>query len=331
MLEIGPYSIDPPIILAPMAGVTDRPFRNLCRRMGAGMAVSEMVTSNPALFDSEKSRLRRDHCGEAEPRVVQIAGAEPDWIAEAARFNVQEGAQIIDINMGCPAKKVCKKAAGSALLVNPALVADILDAAVAAVDVPVTLKIRTGPSREQRNAIQIAEIAERAGIAGLTIHGRTRADAFKGDAEYQTIAAVKASVSIPVIANGDIDSLTKLEQVFAETGVDAVMIGRAAQGRPWLFRELAAGMRGEVSAPIEIEEIQRIMTEHVAELHQFYGDYRGMLVARKHIGWYLATLPDGARWKKALMQIDQPAEQLAVLESMLIQSANSSDVLATAA
>lgn len=316
MLQIGDFNIDPPVILAPMAGVTDRPFRQLCRRMGAGMAVSEMVSSNPALFDSEKSRLRRDHEGESEPRVVQIAGAEPDWIAQAARFNVDEGAQIIDINMGCPAKKVCKKAAGSALLADPDLVGRILYAAVAAVEVPVTLKIRTGTCPDRRNALEIARIAEQAGIAALTIHGRTRADAYRGEAEYDSIAAVKSAISIPVIANGDVDSPEKMRLVLEKTGADAVMIGRAAQGRPWLFRELSAAIRGESAATIDAKEIQKIMAEHIHELHEFYGSYRGMLVARKHIGWYLATLPNSKPLKKALMKVDDPGQQLKLLESL---------------
>lgn len=274
-----------------MAGVTDRPFRILCRRHGAALAVSEMVTSLPQLQHDRKTRLRCDHTGEPEPRVIQILGADPLAMADAARLNVERGAQIIDVNMGCPAKKVCNVAAGSALLRDEALVGRILDAVVRAVDVPVTLKIRTGWDPANRNAVSIAKLAESCGIQALTVHGRTRACGFSGRAEYTTIRAVKAEVGIPVVANGDIDSPERARFVLDETGADAVMIGRAALGNPWLFGHAAAYLeRGVIPPPPDREEICRVMHQHIREMHGFYGEYAGVRIARKHIGWYVSRL-----------------------------------------
>ncbi|TNF36014.1 MAG: tRNA dihydrouridine synthase DusB [Gammaproteobacteria bacterium] len=291
MFCIGPYRIENPVILAPMAGVTDLPFRKLCRSLGAGFSVGEMLSANPALKDSTKSRLRRDHRGEPGPISVQILGHDPDTMAEAARFNVAAGAQIIDINMGCPAKKVCRKAAGSALLADPAHVDRILRSVVNAVDVPVTLKIRTGPSPEQRNGVLIAQLAEAAGVQALTVHGRTRTCRFEGAVEYDTIAAIKQAVSIPVIANGDIDSPQKALAVLTHTGADGVMIGRAAQGNPWVFREIRHTLdTGERLAPPSREEVFAVMQAHWQSLIDFYGDFMGLRIARKHIGWYLDRL-----------------------------------------
>ena len=288
---IGPHILRNNLFVAPMAGVTDRPFRQLCKRMGAGYAVSEMVASNAQLWKSEKTLRRANHTGEVEPISVQIAGADPKMLAEAARHNVANGAQIIDINMGCPAKKVCNVAAGSALLQNETLVAQIVQAVVNAVGVgqdavPVTLKIRTGWNRENKNALNIARIAQDAGISMLTVHGRTRADLYKGDAEYETIAAVKASVRIPVVANGDIATPEKARHVLAITGADAIMIGRAAQGRPWLFREIEHFLAtGEHLPAPRIDEIQQLMNEHLEDHYDFYGEFTGVRTARKHIGW----------------------------------------------
>jgi tRNA-dihydrouridine synthase B len=291
-LRIGPYTLPNSLILAPMAGVTDQPFRRLCKRMGAGLVVSEMVTSDVRLWNTRKSSLRMIHDGDPEPRSVQIAGGDPEMLAEAARRNVEMGAQIIDINMGCPAKKVCNKAAGSALLKDEALVHAILQAVVAAVDVPVTLKIRTGWDRENKNGIAVAKIAEDAGIVALAVHGRTRADLYKGEAEYDTIAAIKQAVSIPVLANGDIDSPDKAKAVLAATGADGLLIGRAAQGRPWIFREIEHYLRtGEYLPAPSLLEVERILLEHLHALHAFYGDVMGVRIARKHVSWYLATLP----------------------------------------
>jgi tRNA-dihydrouridine synthase B len=297
-VHIGPYHIANNLAVAPMAGVTDRPFRQLCKRLGAGYAISEMVASNPRLRDTGKSRRRTDHAGEFAPVAVQIAGADPAQMAEAARYNVGRGAQIIDINMGCPAKKVCNAAAGSALLGNEALVGAILDAVVAAVPVPVTLKIRTGTSPAQRNAVAVARIAQAAGIAALTVHGRTRACAFVGAVEYDTIAAVKRAVSIPVIANGDIASPERAAMVLARTGADAVMIGRAAQGRPWIFREIAHFLAtGKHLAPPTVAEAYALIVEHLADHYGFYGEEAGVRIARKHLGWYAADLPGGGQFR----------------------------------
>ncbi len=310
MLSIGSYTLPNNLILAPMAGVTDRPFRLLCRRLGAGLAVSEMVAANPDTWHTAKSRRRRDHVGEPEPRVVQIAGGDPDIMALGARFNVEHGAQIIDINMGCPAKKVCKKAAGSALLCDEKLVAEILAATVAAVDVPVTLKIRTGPHREWRNGLVIARLAEEAGIASLAVHGRTRAEAYKGHAEYDTIAAIKAAVSIPVIANGDIDSPQKAKQVLDYTGADGLMIGRAAQGRPWIFREIAHFLEtGELLPELPPGQVGEILLGHLDGLHDFYGEHLGVRIARKHLGWYLQDRPQAGALRPLLMRAESASQQ----------------------
>ncbi|HEY1772914.1 MAG TPA: tRNA dihydrouridine synthase DusB [Gammaproteobacteria bacterium] len=313
-MRIGPYSLRNKLVLAPMAGVTDRPFRQLCKSLGAGMAVSEMVTSRAELRDSLKSRRRRDHEGEVEPRIVQIAGGDPEMMAEAARVNAAEGAQIIDINMGCPAKKVCNKAAGSALLQDEDLVRRILDATVAAVDVPVTLKIRTGWDREHKNGLKIAAMAEQAGIQAMAVHGRTRADLYQGTAEYSTIRAIKAAVKIPVLANGDVDSPEKAKSVLAETGADAVMIGRAAQGRPWLFREVEHFMAtGRHLAAPEPYEVCSIMLGHLDNLYSFYGEFSGVRVARKHISWYLKTLPGAAGFRERVMRAETSLEQQALI------------------
>jgi tRNA-dihydrouridine synthase B len=295
-MRIGPYELAAPLALAPMAGVTDRPFRLLCRRLGAGLAASEMVTSDVRLWHTPKSRRRMDHAGEPEPRVVQIAGGEPAMLAEAARRNVDDGAQIIDINMGCPAKKVCNRAAGSALLRDEALVAAILDAVVRAVDVPVTLKMRTGWDVANRNGVRIARLAEALGIQALAVHGRTRADHYQGQAEYATIGMIKSAVRIPVFANGDIDSGAKARAVLEETGADAVMIGRAAQGRPWIFREIRHFLtHGTEPAPPVRAEVRDIMLAHLDQLYAFYGEHAGVRVARKHLGWYRDAAMSGHR------------------------------------
>ncbi|MEC9361622.1 MAG: tRNA dihydrouridine synthase DusB [Pseudomonadota bacterium] len=286
-MRIGPHLIDPPLVLAPMAGVTDRPFRQLCRRLGAGLAVSEMTTSDASLWHTDKSRLRRDHAGEPGPISVQIAGYDPQQMADAARFNVDHGAQIIDINMGCPAKKVCRVDAGSALLRDETLVARICTAVVAAVEVPVTLKIRTGYSAALRNGLRIARIAEDCGIQALAVHGRTRDQHYTGAAEHATCALIKQAVRIPVMVNGDVDSPQSALETLRVTGADAVMIGRAAQGRPWLFRELAHYLQtGTVLPPPTRFEIRRWLLEHLDALYGFYGEARGVRVARKHIRWY---------------------------------------------
>ena len=310
VVRIGPYTLPNRVILAPMAGVTDRPFRQLCRRLGAGLVVSEMLTSDVSLWHSRKSRLRMLHAGDPEPRSVQIAGGDAQMLAEAARRNVELGAQIIDINMGCPAKKVCNKAAGSALMKDEKLVGEILDAVVAAVDVPVTLKIRTGWDRDNRNGVTVARIAEQAGIAALSVHGRTRADLYTGEAEYATIAAIREAVSLPLFANGDIDSPHKARAVLDATGADAVMIGRAAQGRPWIFREIDHYLQtGELLAAPQLEEVERILLEHLAELHAFYGEVMGVRIARKHVGWYLATLPGARDFRNDFNRLDCPVAQ----------------------
>ena len=290
-LQIGPLTLSNPFILAPMAGVTDRPFRNLCRKFGAAMAVSEMVSANPLLKDDRKTLMRTDHGGETGIRAVQILGNEPKDMAEAARLNVARGADLIDINMGCPAKKVCRKAAGSALLRDEDLVRRILEAVVRSVEVPVTLKIRTGWDPENRNAVRIGQIAEDAGIKALTIHGRTRSCGFSGSAEYRTIAEVKRSIRIPVIANGDITRPEKALQVMKETGADAVMVGRASLGQPWLFTSMIRHHDGKPSPPEpELSALETLMLEHLDALHAFYGEHQGIRIARKHIGWYFDHL-----------------------------------------
>lgn len=328
-MRIGSYSLRNSAVLAPMAGVTDRPFRQLCMRLGAGLAVSEMLTAQVALYDSAKSRRRRDHEGETEPRIVQIAGGEPHMLAEAARRNAGEGAQIIDINMGCPAKKVCNKAAGSALLQDENLVGQILDAVVKAVDIPVTLKIRSGWDREHKNGVRIAKIAEQAGICALAVHGRTRADLYGGEAEYETIRAIKDGVGIPVIANGDVDSPEKARAVLAQTGADAVMIGRAAQGRPWIFREIVHFLAtGRKLPPPEAEEIAGVMLTHLDNLYAFYGEFTGLRMARKHLGWYLKTVPHAAGLKEQLMRVETAAAQRALVRSLFGDNNNELELAA---
>jgi tRNA-dihydrouridine synthase B len=315
MLSIGPYKLPNQVALAPMAGVTDLPFRRLCAEMGAGLVVSEMVSSNPRLRKSRKTALRSVHDAEVEPRSVQIAGSEPTEMAAAARYNVALGAQIIDINMGCPAKKVCRKAAGSALLADEALVKDILHTVVAAVDVPVTLKIRTGANPGARNGVAIARIAEDAGIAALAVHGRSRADRFEGRAEYDTIADIVAATSFPVFANGDIDSVHKAAAVIAHTGAAGVMIGRAAQGRPWLCGQIASFLQsGRLLPDPPPARRQSLLQRHVTELHAFYGDYMGARIARKHVGWYLQEDPAGREHRARFNRLDTPVEQLRYIE-----------------
>jgi tRNA-dihydrouridine synthase B len=313
-MKIGPYVLPSNVVLAPMAGVTDRPFRMLCRRFGAGLAASEMLSADMRLWDTPKSRRRMDHTGEPSPRVVQIAGFDPVMMAEAARRNVDAGADIIDINMGCPAKKVCNRLAGSALLQDEALVARILDAVVRAVDAPVTLKTRTGWDRDHKNAVRVAKIAEDCGIQALAIHGRTRADLYQGVAEHDTVRAIKDGVRIPVFANGDIDSAPRAREVLLSTGCDGVMIGRAAQGRPWIFDEvnffLATGESRSMLAP---ENVRDIMRAHLESLYAFYGDETGVRVARKHVGWYFRQLPGYDALRNRLMKIDTPHEQLSAL------------------
>jgi len=298
-----------------MAGVTDRPFRQLCKQLGAGYAVSEMAASNPRLWATEKSSRRTDHAGEMEPKAVQIAGADPQDLADCARFNVERGAQIIDINMGCPVKKVCNSWCGSALLQNVPLVREILAAVVGAVDVPVTLKFRTGWNRENKNALAIARIAEDAGIAMLTLHGRTRADGYTGDAEYDTIAAVKQSVAIPVVANGDITTPEKAKFVLDYTGADAVMVGRAAQGRPWIFREIDHFLQTGTHLPAPyIAEVLALMDEHLRAHYGFYGDYLGVRTARKHIGWYVRDLPGGEAFRQRMNLLECTEAQLEAVD-----------------
>ncbi len=310
-MKIGPHQLKNNLIVAPMAGVTDRPFRMLCKRMGAGMAVSEMVASNSLLYGSEKTKRRANHEGEADPISVQIVGAEPKMLAQAAQYNVGQGAQIIDINMGCPAKKICNVMAGSALLKDEKLVASILEAVVGAVEVPVTLKIRTGWDKNNRNAVNIAKIAEASGIQALAIHGRTRACGYTGDAEYDTIRAVKAEVKIPIVANGDITTPEKAKYVLEHTGADAVMIGRAAQGRPWLFREIAHYLASGAHLPApRVSEIREVLMAHVQELYDFYGEHTGLRVARKHISWYTKGLAGSAQFRHHMNQLESVAEQL---------------------
>jgi tRNA-dihydrouridine synthase B len=327
-MHIGPHQLNNNLIVAPMAGVTDRPFRQLCKRLGAGMAVSEMTASDPRLWATRKGRRRADHHGEVDPISVQIAGADPQLMAEAAKHNVDLGAQIIDINMGCPAKKVCNLAAGSALLKNEALVGRILDAVVVAVDVPVTLKIRTGWDPQHRNAVRVALIAQSAGIRALAVHGRTRACGFAGEAEYATIAAVKSQVSIPVMANGDIDSPEKAKRVLDETHADAIMVGRAAQGRPWIFREIVHYLAtGERLPPPSVFEVRRMLADHLQELHAFYGDEAGVRIARKHIAWYTKELAGSAAFRVQLNRLETASEQLSAVENFFAQLAQRNERL----
>ncbi|ELQ6108218.1 tRNA dihydrouridine synthase DusB [Cronobacter turicensis] len=315
-MRIGHYQLRNRLIAAPMAGITDRPFRTLCYEMGAGLTVSEMMSSNPEVWASDKSRLRMVHVDEPGIRTVQIAGSVPEEMAEAARINVDNGAQIIDINMGCPAKKVNRKLAGSALLQYPELVKSILTAVVNAVDVPVTLKIRTGWDPANRNCEEIAQLAEECGIQALTIHGRTRACLFQGNAEYDSIRTVKQKVSIPVIANGDITSPHKARAVLDYTGADALMIGRAAQGRPWIFREIQHYLdTGELLPPLPLAEVKRLLCAHVRELHDFYGQAKGYRIARKHVAWYLQEHAPDDQFRRTFNAIEDASEQLEALEA----------------
>jgi tRNA-dihydrouridine synthase B len=311
VLRIGPYVIDPAIVLAPMAGVTDKPFRLLCRRLGAAYTVSEMTTSDSRLWNTRKSRNRLDHRGESRPVGVQIAGSDPAAMALAARHNVDHGAEIIDINMGCPAKKVCNAWAGSALLQDEALVARILAAVVAAVEVPVTLKIRTGWNRNNNNGVRIARIAEDVGIQALAVHGRTRDMQYTGEAEYETIAAIKHSVRIPIIANGDIDTPQKAADVLRMTGADGIMLGRAAQGRPWIFREVAHFLAtGNLLPEVSVSEVGSVLIGHVEQLHDFYGEQAGVRIARKHLGWYAKDRPENAAFRGVVNRAESAHEQL---------------------
>ena len=312
-MQLGPYTLAAPVVLAPMAGVTDKPFRVLCKRMGAGLCVSEMTTSDPRFWSTSKSRHRMDHAGEPDPVSVQIAGTVPQVMADAARYNVDHGAQVIDINMGCPAKKVCNAWAGSALMRDEALVARIVEAVVRAVGVPVTLKIRTGWDAAHRNAPTIARIAQDAGIAALTVHGRTRDQQYGGVAEYDTIAAIKAELSIPVIANGDVDSPAKARAVLDATGCDAVMVGRAAQGRPWLLREIAHFLAtGKSLPPPTLVEVRDILLAHLEHLHAFYGEQSGVRIARKHLGWYAKDRPENAAFRAVANRAETAAMQVAL-------------------
>lgn len=319
-MQIGPYSLDNPLALAPMVGVTDKFFRRLCRELGAAYVVSEMLASNPVLRNTRESRLRGDFDTGVSPVVIQIAGSDPQWMADAAVYNVERGAQIIDINMGCPAKKVCNRLAGSALLTNPKQVRVIIDSVLGAVDVPVTLKIRTGPDPRSRNGVHIAELAEDAGIAALAVHGRTRADRFNGEAEYDTIRQICRAVSIPVFANGDIDTPRKAAQILNYTGASGLMVGRAAQGNPWIFREIAHFLAtGEELPPPSPNEVHGVMRRHLEQLHTSYGERHGVRVARKHIGWYLKNQENSAETRKRLMRTESAAEQFAILETFFLQ------------
>lgn len=330
-MKLGAHHLANRLFVAPMAGVTDRPFRQLCKRMGAGYAVSEMAASNPALWASEKSARRLNHQGETEPRAVQLAGGDPGMMAQATRFNIERGAQVIDINMGCPARKVCNVQAGSALMSTPDLALRIIDAVVQSArsvdpDVPVTLKMRTGPGVESGNAVALAQAAERAGVAMVTIHGRSRACGYKGKVDYSAIAAVKRSVRIPVVANGDIDSGEKADQVLRETGADAVMIGRAAQGRPWIFQQISHYFsQGTEGPPPSIAALRSILAEHLEDHYSFHGSFLGVLTARKHVRWYLEGLrtshgiADPSAFLASFFALQQPEEQLQHLDHWLAQ------------
>ncbi len=313
-VKIGPYVLSSNVVLAPMAGVTDRPFRLLCRRFGAGLAASEMLTADARLWNTKKSRLRMDHTGEPSPRVVQIAGFDPQMMADAALRNVDAGAEIIDINMGCPAKKVCNRLAGSALMQDEALVARILHAVVRAVSAPVTLKTRTGWNRDNKNAVRIAAIAQDCGIQALSVHGRTRADMYLGTAEHETVTAIKARIKIPVFANGDIDTPQRACEILQSTGCDGVMIGRAAQGRPWIFDEVNFFLgTGELRGVLALEKVRDIMRAHLEDLYGLYGDATGVRVARKHLSWYFRQHPGQEVLRNRLVTIETPGEQLATL------------------
>jgi tRNA-dihydrouridine synthase B len=344
-MQIGRHTLRNNVFVAPMAGVTDRPFRQLCKRLGAGYAVSEMAASDPRLWASSKTSRRLDHAGEMEPKAVQIAGGDAQTMAMAARYNVERGAQVIDINMGCPAKKVCNVHAGSALMGDERLALRIVEAVVGAVEVPVTVKMRTGPDRLRRNAVALARAFEAAGAAMLTVHGRTRACGFGGEAEYDTIAQVKQAVRVPVVANGDIDSAAKAAFVLARTGADAVMIGRAAQGRPWLFREIDHFLRTGAMMPAPgLEEIRCVLREHLVDHYAFHGEHAGVRIARKHIGWYIdgwcdargiaaaaADRPSATphrlhRLRDAVNRAECPEAQLGLLEEFLHHANDESTV-----
>jgi len=327
LLRIGRFTSANGVVLAPMAGVTDRPFRNLCRSLGAEFTVGEMISSDVRLWGTRKSQMRLSHSDEEAPRWVQIAGADAEMMAEAARLCLARGAQIIDINMGCPARKVCSRAAGSALMKDEKLVAEILHRVVEAVPIPVTVKMRTGWSDERRNVVQIAAIAEQCGVAAITVHGRTAQARFEGAAEYDSIAQVKASVSIPVIANGDIDSPEKAKWVLAYTGADGVMIGRAAQGRPWIIGEIDSFLTsGKKKQPLKSVEVGDYLLDHLSELHRFYGDVTGVRMARKHVGWYLQEQVVGKEVRRAFNGLMAAKEQLAFLEGCFAQSFNEGDM-----
>ena len=328
-MRIGSYKLKNNLFLAPMAGVTDRPFRSLCRRLGAGMAASEMVSSNSLLWGSKKTKRRADHAGEDEPRAVQIVGSDPSLMAQAARYNAEHGAQIIDINMGCPAKKICNVYAGSALMQNEKLVAKILQSVVNSVDVPVTLKIRTGWDRANKNGTLIAHVAEDCGIQALAVHGRTRADAFQGEAEYETIAAIKAAVRIPIIANGDITTPEKAALVLQRTGADGLMIGRAAQGNPWIFREIAHFLAtGRKMAPPPVTEVRDTLLAHLETLYAFYGECSGVRMARKHISWYSKGLRDGAAFRQRVNQVETREAQVAMVREFFDRQAQAMELAA---
>jgi tRNA-dihydrouridine synthase B len=318
-MQIGPYELPSPVVLAPMAGVTDRPFRILCRQLGAGLAASEMLTCDARLWHTSKSRLRRSHEGEPSPRVVQLAGSDSQALAEAARINVDLGAQIIDLNMGCPAKKVCGKLCGSALLRDEPLVGRILEAVVNAVRVPVTLKIRTGWDRNNRNGVRIAQLAAAAGIQALAVHGRTRADFYEGEAEYETIRNIKSAVNIPIFANGDIDTPEKARAVLDFTGADGVMLGRASHGAPWIFRSVNTYLESGINAPaLSRAEVRDIILAHLASLYAFYGEDSGVRIARKHLGWYCEQLlPDSADTRRSLMAAATTSAQFALARDRL--------------
>jgi tRNA-dihydrouridine synthase B len=317
-MKIGPYTLSNNLVLSPMAGITDRPFRQICRELGACLAVSEMTASNPALRNHRRTLLKLDHTGEDSPRSVQIVGTNAEQMAEAARFNQSNGAQIIDINMGCPAKKVCNVAAGSALLRDEALVKEILEAVVTSVVIPVTLKIRTGWDPLSKNATTIAKIAEQAGIQALAIHGRTRACKYNGNAEFDTIKLVKKSISIPVFANGDITTPQRAREVLDHTGADGLLIGRAAQGRPWIFREIEHFLRtGDILDPPSIDEVKQIITRHIIQLHEFYGDIMGVRIARKHIAWYFKHLDESLLpLVKESFALQEPQQQLDFMDKI---------------
>ena len=330
-MRIGPYLLANNLFVAPMAGVTDRPFRKLCKQLGAGYAVSEMVTSRRDLWHTLKTSRRADHQGESGPIAVQIAGTDGPMMAEAARYNIERGAQIIDINMGCPAKKVCNKWAGSALMQDEPLALSIVEAVVQACEpfkVPVTLKMRTGWCDSHKNAVRLAQAAQSVGVQMITVHGRTREQGYKGEAEYDTIAAVKAAVSVPVVANGDIDSPHKALQVLQRTGADALMIGRAAQGRPWIFREIAHFMQtGHLLAPPLVEEVRRLLQEHLQEHYSLYGEFIGVRSARKHIAWYIRGLPGADAFRVAMNRLEDCAAQQHAVDGYLDQLAQLGDRL----